>query len=51
MPVTVRKRSGAKPFKIVEVSTGAVKGSSTTRAKAEASARARNAATSKKNGK
>ena len=44
MPVTVRKGSGAKPYKIVEKSTGAVKGSSTTRAKAQAIANARNAA-------
>lgn len=45
MPVKVVKRSGPRPFKIVEVSTGKVKGSSTTMAKAKASARARNAAT------
>lgn len=43
MPVKVEKRSGAKPYKIVEVATGKVKGSSTTRAKAQASANARNA--------
>lgn len=44
MPVKVRKGSGAKPWKIVEVATGKVKGSSTTKAKAQASANARNAA-------
>ena len=45
MPVTVRKipvKSG-KDFAIVEVSTGQIKGRSTTKAKAQASARARNA--------
>ncbi len=44
MPVTVRKipvKSG-KDFAIVEVSTGAIKGRSTTKAKARASANARN---------
>ena len=43
-PVKVVKRSGAKPYKIVEIASGAVKGSSTTKAKAQASANARNAA-------
>ena len=43
-PVKVEKRSGKKPYKVVEKATGKVKGSSTTRAKAESSARARNAA-------
>lgn len=43
MPVKIEKRSGAKPFKIVEVATGRVKGSSTTKAKAQSSANARNA--------
>jgi hypothetical protein len=42
MPVKVVKRTGKKPFKIVEVSTGKVKGSSKTRKAAQASARARN---------
>ena len=42
-PVVVRKGSGSKPFKIVEKATGKVKGSSTTKAKAQASANARNA--------
>ena len=44
MPVVVRKGKGARPWKIVEKSTGKIKGTSTTKAKAEASARARNAA-------
>lgn len=43
MPVKVVKRSGAKPYKVVEKATGKVVGSSTTRAKAQASANARNA--------
>lgn len=47
MPVHVEKRSGARPFKIVEHS-GKVVGSSATKADAEASARARNAAWRKK---
>ena len=45
MPVRVEFRGGARPWKIVESSTGEVKGSSLTREKAEAAARARNAAT------
>lgn len=44
MPVKVEKRTGARPFKIVETRTGRVVGSSTTRQAAEASARARNQA-------
>jgi len=46
MPVKVVKRdSGAKkPYKIVEEATGKVVGSSETKAKAQASANARNAA-------
>jgi len=43
MPVKVVKRTGVRPWKIVETATGEVKGSSTTRAKAQASANARNA--------
>ena len=43
MPVTVRKGSGPRPWKIVEKS-GRVVGTSKTKAAAEASARARNAA-------
>ena len=42
-PVHVVKKSGEKPYKIVEAN-GKVVGSSTTKAKAESSARARNAA-------
>ena len=44
MPVKVEKRSGAKPWKIVEVASGKVVGSSSTKAKAQGSANARNAA-------
>lgn len=47
MPVKVKKGSGSRPWKIVEVATGKVVGSSTTKAKAQASARARNAASKK----
>ncbi len=43
MPVKVVKKSGARPYKIVETATGKVKGSSTTKTKAEVSARVRNA--------
>lgn len=45
MPVKVENRGGKRPWKIVESSTGKVVGSSLTKAKAEAAARARNAAT------
>ncbi|KKM18828.1 hypothetical protein LCGC14_1661760 [marine sediment metagenome] len=45
MPVTVQFRGGKRPWKIVESSTGKVKGSSLTKKDADASARARNAAT------
>ena len=41
MPYKVIKRSGAKPWKIVNKNTGKVVGSSTTKAKAQSSARAR----------
>jgi hypothetical protein len=45
MPVYVEKRGGGpKPFKIIEKESGKVVGSSETRPKAEASARARNKA-------
>jgi len=44
MPVIVRKGTGKRPYKIVEKATGKVVGTSTTRAKAQASANARNAA-------
>jgi len=47
MPVHVEKGRGKKPWQIVE-KDGTVVGTSQTRAKAEASARARNAAWSKK---
>ena len=43
MPVKVEKRTGKKPWKIVEPS-GKIVGSSTTKEKAQASANARNAA-------
>ena len=46
MPVTVEKRDGPRPFKIVE-KDGKVVGSSTTRKDAEASARAWNAGSRK----
>jgi hypothetical protein len=51
MPVKVVRKSGVRPWKIVEVATGKVVGSSTSKADAEASARARNAAYVKKTGK
>lgn len=44
MPVVVRKRKGKRPWKIVNKNTGRVEGSSTSRAKAQRSANARNAA-------
>ena len=48
MPVKVIKRgNGKRPYKLVEP-TGKVVGSSTTKQKAMAAARARNAATAKK---
>lgn len=49
MPVHVEKRKGSRPWKIVEPS-GKVVGSSTSKAKAEASARARNQAHREKHG-
>ncbi|MFC1924255.1 hypothetical protein ACFLXA_02695 [Chloroflexota bacterium] len=48
MPYKVVKRSGEKPFKIVNKNTGKVVGSSTSKAKAEASVRARYAGEKKK---
>jgi len=42
MPVRVVKRSGARPYKIIE-KTGKVVGTSDTKEKADSSARARNA--------
>ena len=44
MPVKVEKRTGSRPYKIVEKATGKVVGSSATRANAQRSANARNAA-------
>jgi|GEM_PF-3281461 len=43
MPVTVRRGKGKRPWKIVEKSTGKIKGSSVNKADAESSARAINA--------
>lgn len=48
---TVKKGSGKKPFKVVKKDTGEVVGSSTTKAKAEASVRARYANYKKPKGK
>lgn len=50
MPVKVVRRTGVKPWKIVETSTGKVVGSSTSKSKAKASARARNKAWKEKTG-
>jgi hypothetical protein len=44
MPVKVVKRSGARPWKVIEVATGKVVGSSVSKANAQSSANARNAA-------
>ena len=44
MPVKVKKGTGSRPYKIVERATGKVVGSSVTRANAQRSANARNAA-------
>jgi hypothetical protein len=41
MPWKVVKRSGSRPWKIIKTTTGKVVGSSTTKAKAQASVRAR----------
>ena len=41
MPWAVHKRSGSRPYKIVNLDTGKVVGSSLSREKAEASVRAR----------
>ena len=41
MPYKIRKGKGAKPWKIVATETGKIVGSSTSKKKAEASARAR----------
>lgn len=53
MPVRVRAKylkEGGKAFKIVEINTGRVVGESDTKAKAEGSARVRNAARRRKAG-
>jgi len=44
MPYKIIKRSGKKPWKIVAIDTGKVVGSSTSKKKAESSARVRLAA-------
>ncbi len=44
MPYRIVKKSGSKPWKIVSKETGRIVGSSTTKTKAEASARIRMAA-------
>ncbi len=41
MPYKVVKRSGKKPWKIIAIKTGKIVGSSTSKKKAEASARIR----------
>jgi hypothetical protein len=46
MPWTVKKGTGSKPWKIVKKTTGKVVGSSASKAKAEASVRARYASES-----
>lgn len=43
MPYRIERRSGAKPWKIIAKDTGKVVGSSTSKAKAQASIRARHA--------
>jgi hypothetical protein len=48
MPYTVKKGTGAKPYKIVRKDTGKTVGSSTSAAKAKASVRARYANEKKK---
>jgi len=48
MPYKVEKRSGDKPYKIINKDTGKVVGSSETEAKAQASIRARYAHEGKK---
>ncbi len=44
MPYKIVKRSGKKPYKIVNIDKGKIVGSSTSKAKAQASIRARHAA-------
>ncbi len=43
MPVTVRKGSGERPWKIVEIASGKIVGASKTENKAKSAARVRNA--------
>jgi len=43
MPYRIVKRSGARPWKVVKAATGKVVGSSTSKANAQASIRARHA--------
>ena len=50
MPYAIKKGSGPKPWKIIKKTTGAVVGSSTSKAKAEASIRARHAGEHRRNG-
>lgn len=51
MPYDIRKGSGSKPYKIFNKDKGKVVGSSTSKAKAQASIRARYAGEGKKRGK
>ncbi len=52
MPVHVEHRTGSgRPWKIIETSTGKIKGSSTSKRNAEISASRRNQAHRKKRGK
>lgn len=44
MPYRIEKRSGPRPWKIINVNTGKVVGSSTSKERAQASVRARHAA-------
>ncbi len=44
MPYRIEKRSGEKPYKIINKNTGKVVGSSSSRTKAQKSVNARNAA-------
>lgn len=48
MPYSIRKGKGAKPYKIINTDTGKQVGSSETKAKAQASIRARYSGKNKK---
>ena len=48
MPVTVKKGTGKRPWKIVNKNTGKIEGTATTKKAADASARMRNASVYKK---